>query len=111
MELKPVRWVGRSREDVRTFPQDARRIIGKEILRVQLGFDPTDWRPMPAVGIGAREIRVHAGNEYRVLYIASFTEAIYVLHAFVKKTQAAPKHHIDLARQRLRLLKEARGLR
>lgn len=81
MEPKPIRWVGRSRDDVRAFPDAARRIIGKELFRAQLGFDPLDWKPMPAVAPGVKEIRIHADNEYRVLYIAHFAEAVYVLHA------------------------------
>ena len=57
---------------------------------------------MPSVGAGVREIRVHAEREYRVIYIAQFEEAIYVLHAFIKKTAQTPKRDIDLAAQRFR---------
>jgi phage-related protein len=63
---------------------------------------------MPAVGLGVREIRVRTGLEHRVLYIAKFDEAIYVLHAFQKSTQRTPKRDIDLARQRLGELRKRR---
>lgn len=84
-------------------------MAGKELLRVQLGFEPTDWKPMLSVGAGVREIRIRADNACRVLYIAKYDEAVYVLHSFVKKSRATSKHDIDLARERLRRLIEARG--
>lgn len=86
-------------------------MAGKELLRVQLGFEPTDWKPMASVGAGVKEIRIHADTACRVLYIAKFDEAVYVLHAFVKKSRATTKHDIDLAKERLRQLIEARGKR
>jgi phage-related protein len=67
-----------------------------------------DWKPMPTVGIGVREIRVHARGEYRVIYVAKFPESIYVLHAFQKKTQRTPQREIDIARARFRALIEQR---
>ncbi len=64
---------------------------------------------MPVVGLGVREVRVHTGLEHRVLYVAKFDEAVYVLHAFQKRSQRTPKRDVDLARQRLReLLKQRR---
>ena len=64
---------------------------------------------MPAVGLGVREVRVHTGLEHRVVYLAKFDEAVYVLHAFQKGSQQTPKRDLDLARQRLReLLKRRR---
>jgi phage-related protein len=65
---------------------------------VQTGHDPSDSKPMPRVGTGVREIRIHADGEYRVLYLATRPDAVYVLHAFAKKRQATPKLDIDLAR-------------
>ena len=57
---------------------------------------------MPAVGLGVKEIRIHTGREYRVLYVAKFTEGIYVLHAFEKKTWKTPGRELDVAKHRLR---------
>jgi len=56
---------------------------------------------MSSVGTGVREIRIHVGNEYRVVYLASGREAVYVLHAFVKKTPRTARVDIELARKRL----------
>ena len=103
--LKPVRWLGNSRTAVRAFPAEARREVGYQLYRVQSGHEPSDWRPMPAVGPGVREIRINAGGEYRVLYLAARPRAIYVLHAFAKKRRATPKLDIDLARVRLKELR------
>jgi phage-related protein len=73
---------------------------------VQRGLDPDDWKPMPAVGPGVREVRVRdAAGAFRVIYTATFAEAVYVLHAFAKKTQATPKRDLDLAAARLRDLR------
>jgi phage-related protein len=101
MTFKAVRWLGNTRAAVRAFPPNARRDAGYQLYRVQQGDDPSDWKPMPRVGAGVREIRIHADGEYRVLYLATRPEAVYVLHAFRKKRQATPKLDTDLARARL----------
>jgi phage-related protein len=75
---------------------------------VQRGETPTDFRPMPDVGPGAMEIRVHGENEYRVFYVARFEEAVYVLSCFVKKTRATRKADIDLGKQRYTAVLELR---
>ena len=102
MVVKAVLWVGSSREDMRAFAEDARQRAGYELYQVQCGLDPADWKPMPSVGPGAAEIRVHTRLEHRVIYIAKFEEGVYVLHAFEKKTRRTAKAHLDLARSRLR---------
>jgi phage-related protein len=99
---KRIFWSGSSKADLKAFPADARRVAGYQLWLVQLRRDPDDWKPLPTVGIGVREIRVHAGREHRVIYIASFAEGIYVLHAFEKKTRQTPKRDLELARTRLR---------
>ena len=76
-------------------------IAGFQIWRVQRGLEPNDWKPMPSVGLGVQEIRIRTGAEHRVLYVARFAEAIYVLHAFEKRTRRTPKDALDLAGQRL----------
>lgn len=81
----------------------ARQRSGYQLYLVQTGADPTDWKPMPSVGPGCREIRVRAeGDAYRVIYAASIGDAVYVLHCFEKKTRQTPKAVIDLAKQRYR---------
>jgi phage-related protein len=62
---------------------------------------PSDWKPMTTVGTGVIEIRVHTAIEHRVFYIAKFEEAVYVLHAFEKRTRQTPRADIELARKRL----------
>ena len=102
-------WLGTARDDLRGFPADARQVAGFQLWRVQRGLEPNDWKPMPVVGLGVREIRVRTDLEYRVIYLAKFNEAVYVLHAFQKRSQRTPKPDLDLARQRLReLLKRRR---
>ena len=85
--MKSLEFVGSSLDDLREFPAEARRAAGFELGFVQRGLDPSDWKPMNQVGAGVREIRVHVLGEWRVLYVAKFPEAVYVLHAFQKKTQ------------------------
>jgi phage-related protein len=67
-------------------------------------MDPSDWKPMPSVGGGDQEIRIHCDNEYRVIYLAKLAEAVYVLHAFEKKTRKTPQAAMKVARRRLQLL-------
>ena len=102
MAEKPVIWLGTARDDLRDFPADARQVAGFQLWRVQRGLEPNDWTPLPAVGLGVREVRVHTGLEHRVVYLAKFAEAVYVLHAFEKRSQRTPKRDLELARQRLR---------
>jgi phage-related protein len=108
MTPKQVTWLGNSRESIRDFPGDPRREAGYQLERVQAGKDPEDWKPMPSVGLGVREIRVREGGAYRVIYVARFTEAVYVLHAFQKKADKTPKPDIELARRRFRQLVQER---
>jgi phage-related protein len=98
MRRKPVRWIGRSLEAVRDFPQKARRQAGAELRAIQDGEQPTDFRPMPDIGPGAMEIRIRRPHEHRVIYVARYEEAIYVLHAFEKKTRRTPQRDIKIAR-------------
>ena len=101
MATKPLFWVGGSLTRLKTFPAAARREAGHQLHQAQMGLEPSDWKPMRAVGPGVVEIRVHAGGEYRVLYLARFAEGVYVLHAFEKKTRQTRKADIELARRNL----------
>ncbi|HTS87724.1 MAG TPA: type II toxin-antitoxin system RelE/ParE family toxin [Gemmatimonadales bacterium] len=104
MALKRLRWLGTAQSAVRRFPPDARRDVGYQLWRVQAGQDPSDWKAMAGVGPGVREIRVHAAGEFRVLYVATRPEAVYVVHAFVKKSQQTRKLDLEVARARLKEL-------
>ena len=105
---KALFWLGSSRSDIRAFPVRARRAAGFQLLRVQQGLEPTDWKPLASVGAGAREIRIQVGTAHRVFYVARFAGGIYVLHAFEKRTRKTAKSDIELARRRFRDLLERR---
>jgi phage-related protein len=105
---KPVEFRGSSLDDLRAFPLAVRREAGHRLDQVQRGQEPDDWKPMNAVGQGVREIRIRdAGGAFRVIYVARFADAVYVLHCFQKKTEKTGKTDLDLAAKRYRdLLKE-----
>lgn len=110
IDHKPLLWVGSSLEDVRSFPDEARREMGLQLRRVQAGLDPEDWKPFASVGAGVREIRVRdASGAFRVMYVAKFPEGIYVLHAFRKTTQATAKEDKHIASVRYRSVIKERG--
>ena len=95
-------------EDLRAFPLTARREAGHQLDLVQNGWEPDDWKPMNTVGQGVKEIRIQdEAGAFRVLYVAKFADAIYVLHCFQKKTEKTSKADVELAAKRYReLLKE-----
>lgn len=98
--MKPLNFVGSSLDDLRNFPNEARRAAGFELRAVQNGLEPSDWKPMRVIGPGAKEIRIHVLGEWRVIYVVKLRDAVYVLHAFQKKTRKTSRHDIDVARQR-----------
>ena len=101
--MKPITFLGDSLEELRAFPQGARRVAGMQLDKVQRGLAPDNWKPMKTVGPGVCEIRVKdEAGIYRVIYIATFAEAVYVLHTFQKKTQKTAKSDLDLAKARLK---------
>jgi phage-related protein len=103
MPVKPIAFLGSSLDDLRSFSADARRQAGYQLDRVQRGLEPDDWRSMPSIGAGVREIRVgERAGAFRVIYVATFADAVYVLHAFQKKTRQTAKRDVDLAASRLR---------
>jgi len=106
--MKPVIWLGSSHDDIRRFSDESRQQAGFELYQIQQGYEPSDWKPVLTIGAGVKEVRVHSQNEYRVMYVAKFAEAVYVLHAFVKKTQQTSKADIELARNRYKQLIAAR---
>lgn len=98
--MKPLRFMGSTQEDLRNFPDEARRDAGFQLHFVQLGMEPWSWKPMKTVGAGAMEIRIHREGEWRIICVAKFETAVYVLHAFEKKTQKTSQADIELARSR-----------
>ena len=105
MPVKPIEFLGDSLRSLREFPDDAKRDAGYQLDRVQHGLQPEDFKPMPTIGKGVEEIRVRDDSgTYRVIYTARLADAVYVLHAFQKKTQATSKRDIELAKQRFVLL-------
>lgn len=104
--MKPLYFVGSVLEDLRAFPRAPRREAGYQLERVQLGLEPSDWKPMTTVASGVREIRIHNDGQYRVIYVAKFDDAVYVLHAFQKKTQKTRKQDIEMAKRRLKTITE-----
>ena len=101
--------LGRLLDDLVAFPSESRSEAGFQLGKVQAGLEPADWKPFDEVGAGTKEIRVkEAGGIYRVMYVAKFEEAIYVLHCFQKKTQATSKHDKAIAQARYRAVANQR---
>ena len=99
--MKVVRFLGDSLRRLRMFPEEVRHDTGYQLEKVQRGDAPDDFKPIPSIGKGVEEIRVRdESGAYRVIYTARLADAVYVLHAFQKKTQATAKRDIDLARKR-----------
>jgi phage-related protein len=98
---KEIVWVGTSLDDLRNFPQRARHDVGFQLEQVQLGLEPDDWKPMPAVGAGCREIRIRtADGAFRVFYVTKIGDRVYVLHCFTKKTQKTARKDLELGAKR-----------
>ncbi|MCL2345541.1 MAG: type II toxin-antitoxin system RelE/ParE family toxin [Desulfobulbus sp.] len=109
-DSKSVEFRGSSLDDLRAFPLTVRREAGHQIDQVQNGQEPDDWKPMSAVGQGVKEIRIRdAAGAFRVLYVAKFADAVYVLHCFQKKTEKTSKADLDLASKRYRDLLQELG--
>jgi len=104
--MKPLKFVGDSLKCLREFPDDARQDAGYQLDKVQRGEQPDDFKPMPSIGLGVEELRIwDESGTYRVIYTARLADAVYVLHAFQKKTQATSDRDIELARSRFVKLK------
>ncbi len=108
--MKRLAFLGRSHSDLSNFPEGPRRKAGYQLSLVQSGLEPEDWKSMPSIGAGAREIRVRDNaGAFRVVYVAMFADAIYVLHAFQKKSQRTATLDIELAKTRYRQLAKELG--
>ncbi len=108
---KPAIFIGGTKAAIRRFPDLARRDAGWQLEKVQAGEEPVDWKPMPSVGSGVKEIRIHQPYEHRVIYVARFPEAVYILSAFEKKTERTPQRYIDAARYAYAEVKKKRQQR
>jgi phage-related protein len=95
-------WVGSARTDLRRFPAEARARAGHQLHLVQCGLEPADWKPMPTVGVGVRELRIRSGREHRVFFVARFGEVIHVLHAFEKKSRRTSRSDLEIGQVRYR---------
>jgi phage-related protein len=100
MMRKSIHRKASSLDDLRSLPARARREFGLQLQMVQRGDEPLDWKPMSTVGPAVMELRARQGGEFRVLFVATFREAIYVLHCFQKKTQQTSGRDIETARRR-----------
>ncbi|WP_394672133.1 type II toxin-antitoxin system RelE/ParE family toxin [Limnobacter sp.] len=106
MNEKPIDWRGSSLTDIKdnaVFTESARKEAGHQLSLIQAGLDPDDWKPFDVVGAGTKEIRINLDDGwFRVMYVAKFPEAVYVLHCFRKKTSTTSKKDKDIASARYR---------
>lgn len=103
--MKPIAFLGNSLEQLREFPQEAKQDAGYQMEKLQRGEQPDDFKPMPIIGKGVEELRIRDDTRaYRVIYTARRADAVYVLHAFQKKTRTTSKQDIELAAKRYRQL-------
>lgn len=104
--LKPVVWIGSSKDDISALPDPVKASFGHRLAEVQRGRTPLDTKPLPQLGKGVFELRERFdGNAYRVMYVIALEKAIYVLHAFMKKSTSGigiPKPDADLIVFRLK---------
>jgi phage-related protein len=100
--MRKIAFEGDTRQFIKSMPEAARRRAGYDHDLVQRDREPLNWKPFASVGQGVREIRIRVEGQYRIIYVAKFTDRVYVLHAFQKKTQKTRSADIELARQRYR---------
>ncbi len=98
--------MGRSLQDIRAMPREARKRAGFALDAIQRGYPPLDAKPMTTVGGGVMELRIRSANrKWRIIYAAQFEGAIYVLHVFQKKTRKTPQKDLEIARTHFRKIK------
>ncbi|MCU5774945.1 type II toxin-antitoxin system RelE/ParE family toxin [Erwiniaceae bacterium BAC15a-03b] len=101
MDEKPIDWRGSSLDDLKAVPEDARIAAGFALHKVQHGQDPGDFKVISDWGPGVMELQLNDGTgSWRVVYVAKFEEAIYVLHSFQKKTQKTSKSDVSIITRR-----------
>jgi phage-related protein len=105
--MKQIRYLGNSSKLISKFDEEAKDNLNIELRKLSFGIEPKDWKPMSSIGIGVNELRIHSKQKYRVIYVAKFKDAIYILHAFQKKTNKTPDKDIALAKSRFKDLANA----
>ena len=108
---KPVVWVGTSKKEIQSFPDDVKHDMGMALKDAQYGEKPLSAKPLKGFkGAGTLEIvEDHDGDTYRAMYTVKFKGVVYVLHVFKKKSKkgiATPKNDIDLVKERLKQAEE-----
>lgn len=115
MDDKPIDWRGYLLRDIKDddiFTPNARREAGRQLSQVQMGLDPDDWKPFDVAGSGTMEIRINVDDGwFRVMYVAKFAEAVYVLHCFKKKSATTSKHDKDITIARYKAVIQERSKR
>jgi phage-related protein len=76
MDPKSLKFVGSSLDDLRNFPEEARRAAGFDLRAIQNGLEPRDWKAMQSIGSGVKEIRIHVLGEWRLIYVSRLSDAI-----------------------------------
>ena len=113
MNEKPIDWRGSSLRDIKDddiFTPNARREAGRQLSQVQMGLEPDDWKPFDVVGAGTKEIRINLGDGwFRVMYVAKFAEAVYVLHCFKKKSATTSKQDKNITAARYKAVIQERN--
>jgi phage-related protein len=113
MDEKPIDWRGSSLRDIKDdeiFTPNARREAGRQLSQVQAGLEPDRWKPFDDVGAGTKEIIINLDDGwFRVMYVAKFSEAVYVLHCFKKKTNTTSKHDKSVAATRYKAVIQERS--
>jgi phage-related protein len=103
--MKSVLFLGDALKKLKSFPESVRVDAGRELRRVQEGHEPRDWKPMSDIGRGVREVRIaERSGAFRIIYVASIGDSIYVLHAFQKKTQKTSTADLNAAKLRYKLI-------
>ena len=108
--IRPIRWLGSSFRDLGRLPIEAQDEIKIQLRRVQRGFLPLDWKPMKTVGVGVKEIRIRIRNDiFRTFYLAKYSDLVYVLHVFRKKSEQTNNRDINIARRRYKSIATKRN--
>ena len=101
--VQAIVWTCSLFDDVRSLPEDIRKTAGFQLHRLQAGLEVADWKPMPEIGRGVEEVRLrYESSAYRIIYIARYANAVYVLHCFNRKTKRTAEHDKHIAKVRYR---------
>jgi phage-related protein len=97
---RPIVWIASSKDDLSAMPREVKVSFGSRLYELQQGKSPHDMKPLPQVGVGVYELRESFDrNAYRVMYVVNLTKALYVLHAFMKRSKSGmglPKPDAEL---------------